>query len=311
MTQWYVKDLSKLTGVSVQALHHYDRIDLLKPSLRLPNGYRSYSETDLLKLQQIIALKFFGFELSQIKTLLSGDVKAGEHFSAQAQFLEEKSKNLLVASQTLNNILAECRFDHSIPWETIIKLIEVYKMTTQLEKTWLGKVLTPAELKQFASFTEELGEGEQKSFEENWVKLTTEISANLKKDPASAYGIAMGKKVMDLVNGIYGKKHANLKMAVWERGFKQGHQDDEHPVSPEVIAWMDQAICEYLYSRIFDILDQVNDHPKPELAEKWKALMEELYGDNESFKQDVIEASLTHDRMSPVARSWLLKHFKR
>ena len=32
MTKWYVKDLSKLTDVSVQTLHHYDRIDLLKPS---------------------------------------------------------------------------------------------------------------------------------------------------------------------------------------------------------------------------------------------------------------------------------------
>lgn len=70
MTQWFVKDLSQLTGVSVQTLHHYDRIGLLKPSLRLANGYRVYSEKDLLKLQQIIALKFFGFELSQIKTLL-------------------------------------------------------------------------------------------------------------------------------------------------------------------------------------------------------------------------------------------------
>lgn len=58
MTQWFVKDLSKLTGVSVQTLHHYDRIGLLKPSLRQSNGYRIYSEKDLLKLQQIIALKF-------------------------------------------------------------------------------------------------------------------------------------------------------------------------------------------------------------------------------------------------------------
>ncbi|MDF3054979.1 MAG: transcriptional regulator, MerR family, mercury resistance [Gammaproteobacteria bacterium] len=72
MAEWYVKDLSKLTGVSVQTLHHYDRIDLLKPSIRLSNGYRIYSEKDLLRLQQVIALKFFGFELSQIKALLAG-----------------------------------------------------------------------------------------------------------------------------------------------------------------------------------------------------------------------------------------------
>ena len=56
--------------MSVRTLHYYDKIDLLKPSLRLTNGYRLYSDKDLLKIQQIIALKFFGFELSQIKLLL-------------------------------------------------------------------------------------------------------------------------------------------------------------------------------------------------------------------------------------------------
>ena len=70
--------------------HHYDRIGLLKASYRLENGYRLYSESDLLRLQQIIALKFFGFELSTIKTLItSDDTKAVEHLVAQAKFLEE------------------------------------------------------------------------------------------------------------------------------------------------------------------------------------------------------------------------------
>src|SRR5690349_10850336 len=104
MTQWYVKELSKLTQVSVQTLHHYDHIGLLVPSIRLANGYRLYSEKDLLKLQQIIALKYFGFGLSQIKTLLSSEVDMIDHLSVQSQFLEEKAKTLLEASQTLKNI---------------------------------------------------------------------------------------------------------------------------------------------------------------------------------------------------------------
>jgi len=91
MTQWYVKDLSKLTGVSVQTLHHYDRIGLLKPSMRLANGYRVYSEADLLQLQQIVALKFFGFSLAEIKSLLAGNVSAVEHFAAQVKFLEQQA----------------------------------------------------------------------------------------------------------------------------------------------------------------------------------------------------------------------------
>ena len=83
MTEWYIKEFSKLTSVSVRTLHHYDDIGLLKPSIRLPNGYRLYSETDLLTLQQIIALKFFGFELSNIQTLLKGRKDALIQFRAQ------------------------------------------------------------------------------------------------------------------------------------------------------------------------------------------------------------------------------------
>src|SRR5438445_502129 len=70
--------------------------------------------TDLLKLQQIIALKFFGFELMQIKALLSGNASALEHFVVQAQFLEKKANNLLDASRALKGIVAEVKDDKSI-----------------------------------------------------------------------------------------------------------------------------------------------------------------------------------------------------
>lgn len=46
MAQWYVKKLSRLTQVSVKTLYHYESIGLLKPSMRLDNGYRVY--TDLI-----------------------------------------------------------------------------------------------------------------------------------------------------------------------------------------------------------------------------------------------------------------------
>lgn len=129
MTHWYVKDLSKLTSVTVQTLHHYDKIGLLTPSLRGANGYWVYSEKDLVKLQQIIALKFFGFELSHIKRLLDGQVEVRDHFALQAQFLAEKAKTLEEASQILRQTLVFYDQNKSLPWETMIKLIEVYQMT--------------------------------------------------------------------------------------------------------------------------------------------------------------------------------------
>jgi DNA-binding transcriptional MerR regulator len=216
MAQWYVKDLSQLTGVTVQTLHDYDRIDLLKPSERLSNCYRIDSEKDLLRLQPIIALKFLGFELTQIKELLMGHFEAFEIFSVQANLLEKKAMAMMDASHALKNIIAEVADnDKSIPWETTIKIIEVYHMTQKLEHSWVKEIFTPDELKQYAAFETELKTHstlEQKAaFEKNWFNLVAEMKDNLMNDPTSAIGIALGKKCIDWLNKVYGKKYVHLR----------------------------------------------------------------------------------------------------
>ncbi len=225
MTQWYVKDVSKITGVSVQALHHYDRIDLLKPSYRRANGYRLYSEKDLMTLQQIVALKFFGFELSQIKDLLRGNKGVLDHFLVQVQLLEQKATSLLNASKTLKGIISDVVDDQSIPWKTIIELIEVYRMMEKIEHSWVKEIFTPDELKQYVAFKTELKStvtSEQKAtFEKNWANLLEEIRNNLNNDPTSEIGIELGKKCMMRINGIYGTKYAHLRTKKFEKGFAE------------------------------------------------------------------------------------------
>ena len=197
MTQWYVNELSKLTKVTVRTLHHYDKIGLLKPSLRRSNGYRLYSEADLLKLQQIIALKFFGFELSRIKLLMQEEINIFDHFRAQQSFLEQQVKSLQVASQTLEAILCESSPNTSVPWKTIIKLIKDYQMTKELKYAWVAKALNPTELKEYASFEQGLEtrftEEEAEASRQEWLDLVKEIEANLDKDPTSNFGVDMGK----------------------------------------------------------------------------------------------------------------------
>lgn len=126
MANWYIKEFGKLTGVSVRTLHHYDQIGLLKPSVRQSNGYRLYSEDDLLRQKQIVALKSFGFELSQIQNLLFGDVDIMEHLEEQLRFLEEEINNLSDASKVLKNVIDQCRNDKSLKWEIIINSLKKY-----------------------------------------------------------------------------------------------------------------------------------------------------------------------------------------
>lgn len=65
-----VKEVSKLTGVSVRALHHYDKIGLLVPAHTTEAGYRLYDEKSLERLQMILLFKELKFPLKEIKEIL-------------------------------------------------------------------------------------------------------------------------------------------------------------------------------------------------------------------------------------------------
>jgi DNA-binding transcriptional MerR regulator len=66
-----VKKVAAMSGVSVRTLHFYDEAGLLKPAYLGANGYRYYEEAQLLMLQQILFYRKLGFELKEIKRILS------------------------------------------------------------------------------------------------------------------------------------------------------------------------------------------------------------------------------------------------
>jgi len=309
MKQWYAKELSLLSGVSVRTLHHYDKIDLLKPGLRLDNGYRLYSEKDLLRLQQIIALKFFGFELTQIGILLANDVDALDNFAMQAKFLQAKAATLMEASSILERITEKYSNDKSIPWQKMIELIEVYTMTQKLEHSWVKEIFNNEELKQYANFEAELKSRssieEQVNFEKNWSKLVEEVKSNLGEDPNSEQGIDLGKRFMDWVNGIYGKKYAHLRTKKFEEGFAKGKGLDEVGMSIEMVAWIDKAMDAYWRKRIYSILAQVDAIPMTQMLSLWNGVMEEMYGDDLARQKEIIEAALADINVSNSAKLWL------
>jgi len=153
--KWYVKEFSQMTKVSVRTLHHYDKIGLLKPTLRLPSGYRIYSEADLLKLQQIISLKFLGFELSKIKILFSKDRNVRECFRVQQQLIEEKLAHLQRAHKALMEIMRVCDSKELVDLKTILKLMKMYCMTQEFKKSWVGEIFTNEQLKKVAAIDPE------------------------------------------------------------------------------------------------------------------------------------------------------------
>ena len=71
MSTYTVKQLARLSGVSVRALHHYDEIGLLKPAFVGENRYRYYGREELLRLQDILFHRELGVPLQEIGELLA------------------------------------------------------------------------------------------------------------------------------------------------------------------------------------------------------------------------------------------------
>lgn len=86
-----VSEVSRLSGVSVRTLHHYDRIGLLKPSKVAKNGYRYYDDNALLRLQEILLFRELDFPLKDIKTITASSFYDRQSIlSDHIRFLELK-----------------------------------------------------------------------------------------------------------------------------------------------------------------------------------------------------------------------------
>src|ERR1700744_1404995 len=97
-----IKQFSNLTSVTVRSLHYYDEIGLLAPSGRTEAGHRLYSEKDLLRLQQILTLKFLGFSLDIIKGIVLNkhfDIKSS--LKIQAEMLLSESAKIKKAEKLI------------------------------------------------------------------------------------------------------------------------------------------------------------------------------------------------------------------
>ena len=99
--RYRVHEFAGLAGVTVKTLHHYDRLGLLTPT-RTDAGYRLYSEADLERLEQIIALKFLGFSLKQVRDILKRtSVELADALRWQRQAIEDKQAHLGRALQAI------------------------------------------------------------------------------------------------------------------------------------------------------------------------------------------------------------------
>jgi DNA-binding transcriptional MerR regulator len=131
-----VKQVAKISGVSVRALHHYDEIGLLKPASIGRNGYRHYGREELLRLQQILLHRELDIPLGDIRAILDDPgFDQLEALRAQREKLAAEARRYAELVRTIDRTIADLNGDNSMRNTELYKGISAQKQAEY--ENWL------------------------------------------------------------------------------------------------------------------------------------------------------------------------------
>ena len=205
-TSYRIGEFAKLAGVTVRALHHYDRIGLLKPQ-RGSSGFRLYCLEDMERLEQIAALKFLGIPLQEIKLLLKhGPLTLADSLHVQREALAEKRKLIdraVLAIEAAEKVIQSGQItDASI----LRKIIEVIDM--QPQENFMRKYYTDQAWLDKERIARETPAEERKKNVLAQRQVFAEIEAGIDLDPASELAQALTKRWLQLAEFWHGGNEA-------------------------------------------------------------------------------------------------------
>lgn len=128
MNYYKTGKFARLANVSERTIRYYDKIGLLKPSFVMENGYRQYSDLDLLKLQKILSLKHLGFSIEEIFPMVMDNTNLKESFELQIDLIEDKISHL----QSLKDALKRASQSDNLSWNMILSLVQLSNEETNI-----------------------------------------------------------------------------------------------------------------------------------------------------------------------------------
>lgn len=194
-------EFAALAGVTVRALHHYDRLGLLRLK-RTAAGYRLYTHRDLEVLEQIVALKFIGVPLRKISLVRrAGGAALAEVLRAQRQTLEEKRHGLTRAIDAIaaaETTLRAGRPANAPLFRAIIGAIEMQQDDREWTRQY--RALLDAKIATLRAIPAET----RLALKQQWLELVAEIWQNLGEDPAGPTAQALAGRWTALLREVSG-----------------------------------------------------------------------------------------------------------
>jgi MerR family transcriptional regulator, thiopeptide resistance regulator len=184
--------VADLTGVSVRALHHYDHIGLVVPSVRTAAGYRGYTDADVERLHVVLVYRDAGLPLDDIRALLDDpEVDELARLQRQHALLLERADGLQRTIKAVEELMNAHRSGIQLTAE---EQVEIFGTTAFGEDY-------AVEAEQRWGDTEEWRQSRQRAAKltkQDWIELKAE-GDRLLEDLAAAKraGVAAGSPAAD------------------------------------------------------------------------------------------------------------------
>ena len=192
-----VTEVSRITGVSVRTLHHYDAIGLLRPTAVTEAGYRLYDDEALGRLQTILLFRQLQFPLKEIRKILdSPTFDPQEALAQQIELLELQKAHLegLIAHARQIQKTGVINMDFSAYDQ---RKIDEY--SARAKEKWGG---TDA-YKEYEQKTKGQSRDEARSAADGLMDIFRELGLIRTASPASAEAQALIKKLQDYITAHY------------------------------------------------------------------------------------------------------------
>ena len=220
MDRYYrIGEFARKADVSVRTLQFYDKQGLLAPSEVSESGYRLYTDSDLLQLQQILALKFLGFSLDEIRALRrTGPQRLHEVLAQQKAMMQEKRAHLEAIIQAIEDTESLLQAG-TLDWDALARVIQAIQMDNNNE--WVKKYFTPEQIQQMEdlsaeSYSEEARrklaergpwtEADQARADAQWAAVASELKrlSEAGADPSGPEAQAVAQQYTDLISAFTG-----------------------------------------------------------------------------------------------------------
>jgi DNA-binding transcriptional MerR regulator len=182
------QEFAHRAGVTVRALHHYDRLGLLRPSRRSGAGYRLYSDRDLVRLEQIVVLKSIGLPLRELGRLLRQDRGANndalvQTLTRQERVLAEKRRLVDRAIRAIAAARRALEAGKPVDGELFAKIIK--EIVMQEDTDWTRQYYSEEGQAKVDARRHLWSPELQEKVTKQWNDLFRDIEGALDADPAS------------------------------------------------------------------------------------------------------------------------------